>query len=108
MTDLMSRKGREAVRRGDRGDAVERYRWPLTVVGALGVGVANYIGLIFAGVPTRESLVIGAGIALMIVGFYVVLAVVTRRRVTPVADAGQSGPPDDRRFFERLLDALSS
>ena len=84
VTDLMSRDGLDSVRRRAREDPAERFRWPLIGLGAAGIGVANYVGLIFAGVPTFESLIIAAGLTVMIVFFYVVLGVATGRRVTPV------------------------
>lgn len=80
----MSREGLDSVRRRAREDPAERFRWPLIGLGAAGIGVVNYIGLIFAGVPTRESLIIAVGLTLLVVFFYVVLSVLTGRRVTPI------------------------
>jgi hypothetical protein len=103
MGDLMSRDGLDSLRRGGRSrdEAVEHYRWPLIVVGAGGVGVANYIALVFAGVPTRDSLAIGAGVALLIVLAYVVLSLVTRRRVVPVPAKGE-GPVNELEQLARF------
>ena len=95
MTDLMSPDGLESLRRRrTRDEAVEHYRWAIIVVGALGVGAANYVGLVFAGVPARDSLMIGAAIWVLIVLAYVVLRVVSRRRVVPLPRRGE-GPVNE-------------
>jgi len=91
MSDLMSPDGLDSLRRRrSRDDAVEHYRWPLIGLGALGVGVANYVALYFAGVPGRDALIIGAGIAVLIVLAYVALSFATRRRVVPVPRKGRA------------------
>ena len=67
MNDLLSKEGRTALRRHRRRDFRDRYHWPLVCVGAAGVGVANYIGLIFAGLGVRDSLVIAAGLTVLLI-----------------------------------------
>ena len=88
----MSRDGLDRVRRAPtRDDQVERYRWPIAAVVAAGVGVANYIGLLFAGVATRESLMIACGAAVLLFVAYTVVSLLHREPVLPVPLKGR--PP---------------
>ena len=92
MADWMSREGADRVRRAPtRDEEVERFRWPIAAVMAAGVGVANYIGLIFAGLATRESLLIACGVAILLFVAYAVVSLFHREPVLPLPRKGR--PP---------------
>ena len=100
MGNWLSRDGADRVRRAPtRDEQVERFRWPIAALMAAGVGVANYIGLIFAGLATRESLMIAGGIAVLLFAAYAAVSLLQREPVLPVPRKGR--PPVNE------LDALA-
>jgi hypothetical protein len=105
MDDLMSPEGRESVRRRSSREALaERWHWPAVFVGALGVGVANYVGLIFAGLETKWSLILAAAIAAIVVGYAVVVSL-TGGRVSPLGGDTDDELPSSGQIYATRAEA---
>jgi hypothetical protein len=93
VTDLLTREGRERLKRREGvADMLERHRWGATLVAAMLVGAPTALAVDLAGFSTLAGILIGLAVALTVVAFYAIASLLTRTTVVPELARGENEP----------------